>query len=349
MQAGRLSSALKSLRSRYNRKYFAVRVADLVIVFFAILIINFILPRLMPGNFAIIFARQLTLEHHGLSYPTVLHTIEKQFGLGTPITTQFFRYLQDVVSLAPSFGASFQYYPADAWTVVFIALKWTLLLLGVSQAIAWSSGLFIGVFLALRKNSAVDRVLQPVFYFLNSIPGYWLGMMFIFLFAIELRVLPASQAYDITPTVLGILNHMVLPVTVLVIITLPSHVLVTRATAIEVLDSDFVLLSKAQGLGRRRILLRVLRNSMLPSLTRIFLTIGYLIGGVITVEYTFSYPGMGTVIGNAVLTLDYPVLQAALYLTSLVILLSNLAADLLYPLVDPRVSYAASEQGGRLL
>jgi peptide/nickel transport system permease protein len=341
-------SWLRSIRSRYTRRYLAVRLADLVLVFFAILLINFILPRLEPGNFAVVFARQLVTERHGLVYSQVLATIETQFNLKAPLYSQFLTYVGQILSPSPNFGSSFQYYPAGAWQVVYNALKWTILLLGISQAISWTAGLFVGVYLAMKRNGLADRILQPVSYFMNSIPGYWLGTMFIFVFAISLRVLPASLAYDITPTVPSVLTHLILPVTVIFLITIPSHILVSRAAAIEVLGSDFVQLSKAQGLGQRRILLRVLRNSMLPSLTRIFLSIGSLIGGIITVEYTFSYPGMGTVIGNAVLNLDYPVLQASLYLVSLVVILSNLAADLIYPLVDPRVSYVTGEQAGRL-
>ena len=343
-----LKGTFRTARQRFTKRYLAIRIGDLAIVFLAILVINFVLPRLMPGNFAVIFAQELVKSRHGLSYHEVLLTIEKQFQLNTPVYDQFVAYLRQVLSPAPNFGPSFEYYPAPAWGIVLSALKWTLLLLGTSQAISWVTGLFLGVYLALKKNGWVDRLLQPVLYFVNSLPGFWIAMIFVFAFAIKLRVLPASQAYTVVPTPVCILVHMVMPVVVIVIYTFPPHALVTRATAIEILGSDFVRLTTAQGLPRRRLLVRVLRNSMLPSVTRIFLTIGSLIGGIITIEFVFSYPGMGTVIGNAVLSEDYPVLQAALYLASLVVLLANLAADLVYPFIDPRVSYSGSEQGGRL-
>ena len=171
-----LKRVLKTARQRFTRRYLVVRVVDLAVVFFAILVINFILPRLMPGNFAVIFAQELVKTRHGLSYQAVLETIEKQFELNTPIYSQFVAYLQQVLSPTPNFGSSFQYYPAPAWGIVLSALKWTLLLLGTSQAISWLLGIFLGVYLALKKNRWLDRVLQPFLYFIDSLPGFWIAM-----------------------------------------------------------------------------------------------------------------------------------------------------------------------------
>ena len=121
---------------------------------------------------------------------------------------------QILFTFPPSFGPSFQYYPLSAWSVVLGALKWTLLLLGVSQAIAWGGSVFLGVYLALHKNRLVDRVLQPAFYFLNSIPAFWLGLMFIFVFALDLKLLPPALAFQGSPTLYTILIHLVLPLSV---------------------------------------------------------------------------------------------------------------------------------------
>ncbi len=199
---------------------------------------------------------------------------------------------------------------------------------------------FIGVYLALHKNKFVDRLLQPALYFLNSIPAFWLGLMFIFIFALDLKLLPPGQAYTVLPTPWTVFIHLILPLSVIIITSIPSHILVIRSAAIDIIGSDFVAATKAQGLSNRRLIIRVMRNSLIPSLTQVFLSIGYLIGGIITVEYTFSYPGMGTIIAQSVAIEDFPVMQAAFYVITIVVLLSNLAADLIYPLIDPRVSYA---------
>jgi peptide/nickel transport system permease protein len=309
-------------------------------VFVVVLILNFIIPHLAPGNFIEIYAYQIAESHH-IPVQVVLARLANIYGQPGSLYSQLTQYMQEVLlTFPPNFGPSFEFYPLSAWSVVYRAIQWTLLLLGSSQIISWFVSIFFGVYLALREGKSLDRVLQPVFYFLNSIPAFWLGLMFIFLFAIELHFFPSGEAVGVTNTPLSVLDHMVLPISVLIITSLPTYVLVARSAAIDVMGSDFLQASKAEGLSPGTIVRRVLRNSFLPSITNLFLNIGYLIGGIITVEFTFSYPGVGTVIADAVLIKDYPTMLAAFYITTLVTLLANLAADLLYPLVDPRVSYA---------
>jgi peptide/nickel transport system permease protein len=295
---------------------------------------------MMPGNFIQTYASIVASDHH-LPYANVFAEFERVFGKPQPLPVEFATYMKAILfSFPPNFGPSFQYYPLSAWEIVSLALRWTLLLLGLSQIIAWVFSVFFGVYLALHKNKFIDRSLQPALYFLNSIPGFWLALMFIFVFALELKILPPGQAYSVFPTPYSVLIHLILPLSVIIITSVPSHVLVIRSAAIDILGSDFVAATKAQGLSNRRLIVRVMRNSLIPSLTQMFLSIGYLIGGIITIEYAFSYPGMGTIIAQAVLVEDFPVMQAAFYVITIVVLLSNLAADLFYPLIDPRVSYA---------
>jgi len=309
-------------------------------VLLAVLVLNFLLPHLLPGDFVETYASIISGAHH-LPYANVLLRLEKVFGKPEPLPIAFVNYMKQVLfTFPPNFGPSFQYYPLSAWTIVLFALPWTLLLLGISQAIAWVASIFVGVYLALHKNKLIDRTLQPALYFLNSIPGFWLALMFIFIFALELKWLPPGQAYSVLPTPYTVLVHLILPLSVIIVISLPSHVLVIRSAAIDIVGSDFIAATKAQGLSNRRLIMRVLRNSLIPSLTQMFLSVGYLIGGIITIEYAFSYPGMGTIIAQSVAIEDFPVMQAAFYVITIVVLLSNLAADLAYPLIDPRVSYA---------
>jgi len=335
----RITSFFHSISSRYTKRYLIKRLSNTVIIFFVVLVINFIIPHLMPGNFAITYALQIVREHPGASFGVVYHRILNLFGLNHPIYIQFLDYMRAVISIHPNFGPSFQFYPTNAWVVVEMAAKWTLLLLGTSQIIAWGVGILVGIYMAQRKDKFFDKVFQPVFYALNTIPTFWLGLIFILIFAITLKVLPPAGAYGLTPTIPSIIEHMILPLSVLIILSLPSHALIIRGAALEVLSSDFITAATAEGLKQGTLYKIIFKNSLLPSLTQLFLSIGYLIGGVMTLEYTFSYPGMGTVIASAVLSEDYPVLQAALYIAALVVLLSNLSADLLYPLIDPRVSY----------
>jgi peptide/nickel transport system permease protein len=331
--------SFSDLSRRYTRRYIVKRISTLFVALFAVLVLNFILPRLMPGNFLTLYVESLERQHPGVNAKAIAARVEALYGLNVPLYDQFFHYLREILSFDPNFGPSFQYYPMNAWTVVVYAVKWTLLLLGSSQAVSWLLGVLIGIVMAFKKGKILDKALQPAFYFLSTIPLFWIGLMFILVFAVYFKVLPPSGAYGVHPTVFSVLSHLVLPLTVIVIGTLPTHALVIRGAALEVLSSDFVQAAKTQGLRKTSFLSMVLKNSLLPSLTQLFLSIGYLIGGIYTVEVTFSYPGMGSVIYNAISAQDYPVIQAALYLTTLVVILANLAADLLYPLVDPRVSY----------
>jgi peptide/nickel transport system permease protein len=331
---------LRDIARRYSKRYIVKRLSTLLVALFAVLFLNFLLPHLMPGNFVQFYVESLSRQHPGINLQAFTQRIIKLYGLDAPLYGQFLQYLRDVITPTPNFGPSLEFYPLNAWTIVQGGVVWTLLLLGISQLISWVLGIFLGTFMAFRKGKIVDKVLQPSFFFLNSIPLFWLGLILVLVFSIDLRMLPATGAYTLYPTFTSILTHLILPVAVIVIGTLPSHALVIRSAALDVLSSDFVQASKAQGLRGFTLLSLVLKNSLLPSLTQLFLSIGYLIGGIYTVEVVFSYPGMGTVIYQAIITEDYPVIQAALYLTALVVILANLAADLTYPIIDPRVSYA---------
>lgn len=331
--------SFSDISRRYTKRYIVKRVLTLFVALLVVLLLNFLLPHMMPGNFLTRYVESLERQHPGINAQAIAARIAKIYGLNLPLYAQFIHYLQEILSPDPNFGPSFQYYPENAWAVVASAAKWTLVLLGISQTIAWVLGIFIGIFMAFNKNKLLDRVLQPMFYFLSTIPLFWIGLAFILVFAVYLKVLPPSGAYGLHPTVLDILRHMFLPLLVIVISSFPSNALVVRGAALEVLSSDFVQAAKAQGLSKMSFFSIVLKNSLLPSLTQIFLTIGYLIGGIYTVEVVFSYPGMGTVTYNAIIAEDYPVIQASLYLATLMIILANLVADLVYPLVDPRVSY----------
>jgi peptide/nickel transport system permease protein len=296
----------------------------------------------MPGNFAEIYASQLAALHH-IPYRVAYERAAALLGLGQPLYLQFLTYLHEILfSFPPNFGDSFEFYPIPAWTIVFLALRWTLLLLGTAIAVSWTLGLFIGIFLATHKNRAIDRAAQPSFYFLNSIPQFWLGILFIILFAIDLHILPATQAQSISASPPDVIAHMILPLSVIVITTAPAYALIVRSAAVDVLGSDFLYATKAQGLKNRRLLLRIMRNSLLPLVTNVALSMGNLIGGVITVELVFAYPGLGSLIQSAVVTEDYPIMLAVFYVTVVVVLVSNLAADLIYPILDPRVSYVSA-------
>jgi peptide/nickel transport system permease protein len=194
-----------------------------------VLILNFLLPHLTPGSFVETYAEQIASQHH-LPYSTVLARLETVFGKPEPLPVAFVQYMKEILGFPPNFGPSFQYYPLPAWVLVLDALKWTLLLLGLSQIIAWGSSIFVGVYLALHKNRFLDKFLQPNFYFINSIPSFFLAQVAIFIFALGYpwKLLPVGGAYYIVPTLGGVLDYLLLPLAVVIVLSLPSHILVIR-------------------------------------------------------------------------------------------------------------------------
>lgn len=329
-----------NLRERYSARYIFKRIVGALSVYFVALIIIFIIPHLMPGNIAYQYVGRIISANPTLSYQAALNIIEKEYGLNLPIASQFILYLKNVVlHFPPNFGKSFEFYPHSASSLVLRALPFTLLLVFISQGIAWGVSIFLGIFLATRNNKRSDKVSVPALYLINSLPMFWVGMMMILVFSIYLHVFPAIVPVSYGSPIGIVLSAMELPVIIVVVSTLPNHTLIIRSSTIDFIKSDFVMALKAEGLKNSTLMVKLIRNSILPSITNFFLQLGYLIGGIYVIESLFSLPGMGTVIITAALNYDYPLLEAGLYITTLAIILSNLIADLLYPVLDPRVKY----------
>ncbi len=328
------------LRDRYSRQYIAKRIIGTLIVYIAAVVLIFVIPRLMPGNIAYDFVSRLIAENPHITYAKALNEVEAEYGLNLPIMNQFEIYIRNVVfTFPPNFGTSFEYLNDPAINIVMRALPFTLLLIIVSQIIAWGMGIFIGVELALRKNKRSDKTSVPILYLINSTPIFWLALIMILVFSLKLHILPAIVPFSYGSSITTIMYGMTLPIIIVVISTVPNHTLIIRSATIDFLKSDFVTALRAQGLKDSTLRMKLIRNSILPSITQFFMQFGYLIGGIFIIESLFSLPGMGTVIITAALEYDYPVIEAGLFVTSIVMILSNLAADLIYPILDPRVSY----------
>ncbi|MHB1440646.1 MAG: ABC transporter permease [Cuniculiplasma sp.] len=328
------------IKDRYSRQYIIKRLIGTVTVYISAVFIIFIIPHLMPGNIAYAFVSRIIASNPNMSYQQALNVIERQYGLNLPITTQLSIYLKNVfLTFPPNFGKSFEFFPSSAMGLVLRALPFTLLLIGISQGIAWSLSIFLGVFLALRKNKKIDKTSVPSLYFVNSIPIFWLAMVMILVFSVEIHILPSSVSVSYGSPFGMILYALAFPILIVVISTIPNHTLIIRSATIDFLKSDFVIALRAEGLKNSTLTMKLIKNSLLPSITQFFMQFGYLIGGIFIIESLFSLPGMGTVIITAATNYDYPVLEAGLFVTSVVMILANLGADLIYPLLDPRVSY----------
>jgi ABC-type dipeptide/oligopeptide/nickel transport system permease component len=312
--------------------YIGRRLAIAVVIIIAVAIGNFLLFRLTPGN-----AANLGLVPN--ASPQLRASLEHQFGLDQSTLTQLKDYL--VQLLHGNMGVSYAN-REPVWTNLSSALGNTLLMVIPGLIIALLLAAATGIYAAWRRGSATDHLLRASALTLFALPGQWIGMVLLFAFR---GSLPAGGTSD--PFLIGAsgsevvwdhVRHMILPCLTYALVVYGAFMLVLRTALIETLSEDYILAAKAKGLTNKRILWRhAMRNALLPVITLIGLTIGTMVAGVILVESVFSWPGLGEAVYNAVSARDYPMLEGAFLLLTISVVLANLAVDLAYSFLDPRV------------
>jgi peptide/nickel transport system permease protein len=318
------------------------KVSQYILVFFVILIINFALPRIAPGDPAIYLVGddiQYMSEEERLE---VLH----EFKLDLPILEQFKLYIFGIFKR--DLGISI-IYGRPVWDVLMTRLPWTFLLMGVSLLLSASIGTVIGVIGAWKRGRISDVGPLFVVMTLGSVPPFWIAMLLITLFSATLNWLPSFGAYGIAvfpgsiEYTLSILRHLILPVVTLTLVKTGERYLTARSAMVLSMEEDYVMLAHAKGLKESKIVFRhALRNALLPIYTNVLMGLGTMIGGQVVIETVFSYPGLGNTIYESVTARDYSLLQGAFFFISVSILFFNFIADMGYPLLDPRVR----RQGG---
>ena len=312
--------------------YLAGRVAEYVVVLFIALTLNFLLPRALPGGPLKLFGSpealaRLTAEERA--------QIATEYGFGDPLQVQFFDYLRSVVTL--DLGTSL----SDGRAVteaIADALPWTLLLVGTSIVMTTLIGITLGVIGGLRRREGKGALTLVGAIVVDSIPQFWLAMLLIVWFGVKWQIAPTFGASGPDGiTIMGVVQHLVLPVTTLTVTGIGYIFMYTRSSMLSVLTSEPVQHAHARGIPHRRLVLRhVLRPALLPVHTLIMLDIGFLAAGAIVVETVFAYPGLGRLTFGAISARDYPLMQGTFLVLTLMVVLMNLLADLTYPLLDPR-------------
>jgi peptide/nickel transport system permease protein len=321
------------------------RLGFFVFTLWAALTINFLLPRLMPGNPAL----AMLSKFHGELTPQTLKALDILFGVNThkSLPAQYVSYLHQVAT--GNFGISLDFYPKSVSSVIGSAIWWTVGLVGVSTVLAFTLGTGLGIVAAWRRGGRLDSILPPTFVITSAIPYFWMGMVFVLVFGISLHWLPYVGGYYVstdTPslslTFLGdVLAHAVLPGLALVVTTIGTWILTMRNTMITTLAEDYVRMARAKGLPGRRIMVDyAARNAILPNLTGFAMSLGFVVSGAILIEYVFNYPGVGFMLLQAVQGEDYPLMQALFLLITLAVLLAILLADVATALLDPRTRTA---------
>ena len=316
------------------------RLGFFLLTLWAALTLNFVLPRLMPGDPAV----AMIAKFKGGVSPQALKTLEIQFGVQTTksLISQYGSYLGNMAT--GRFGTSLSQYPASVGHIVMNAIPWTLGLVGFTTILAFLLGTGIGILGAWRRGGLLDSLMPPTFVITSVIPYFWLGLVLILVFGVQLRWLPYFFSYDYTLTpsfsltfILNVLKHAVLPAVTLLITTIGTWILTMRNTMITTLAEDYVRMARAKGLSSRRIMLDyAARNAILPNLTGFAMSLGFVLGGAILIEYVFNYQGIGYWLLAAVNNEDYPLMQALFLLITVAVLVAILISDIATAVLDPR-------------
>ncbi|MFC1902244.1 ABC transporter permease [Chloroflexota bacterium] len=306
-----------------------------------ILALNFLLPRMMPGDpLMAIYGDEALVS----LTPEFQAALVERFALDQSLGQQFGAYL--LALFRGDLGYSY-YYNASVFKVILGSLPWTLLVVGVSLVLSTLLGILLGIESGWRRGSKTDRTLLTGLMSLNGFPDFFLGLVLLLVFGVLLGVAPLAGA--LTPysglsgltLVVDVLRHMALPVAALTLAHLSGSYLLTRNTMITVLKAPFMLTARAKGLSPKALKYRHAgRNSMLPVLTMTGIWLGRLVTGALFVELVFAYPGVGYLTYQALLTRDYPLMQGIFLIVTVSVLVANFAVDRLYPKLDPRVSHA---------
>lgn len=328
-------------------EYIVRRFAILILVIFLAATVNFIIPRLTPGDPIEQKLSQLVATSGGQvgDVTAMVQSYRARFGLDQPLLRQYMNYWIALARL--DFGFSLDNFPERVWDAIAAALPWTVGLLGLSTLIAFGIGSILGGLLAWPKTPLGARAAIPVLMLLSAVPYFLLGIVLVFILAIKFRLFPAAGGYSFgmllrfdLPSIANIVHHAALPAMSIILAGIGTWALGMRGMMISVLGEDYMTLAEAKGLPERRIFFwYALRNALLPQVTTLALTLGHVVSGAILVEVIFAYPGIGLKLYQAILAKDYFMIQGIVLLLIVSIAVTMFVMDLIYPLIDPRIVY----------
>ncbi len=327
------------------RKYFGKKIVWFILTLFIAFILNFVLPRLMPADpIANIMSRTARGIQDSVATQAMYDNYYKAFGLDKPAVVQFFTYIKNAV--VGDFGLSFSQYPRKVSDIISGAILWTIGLQLPAIIVGWLIGNILGA-LAAYIRKGFDKVLMPLSLFLSCVPAFGMAIILLGIFAVKLKVAPVAggYGYDLIPHfswtfIKSIFTHYQLPFWSIVIISIGGQAIGMRSMSIYELNADYVKYSRFLGIKDRKIVGYVFRNAMLPQVTGLALSIGTMVGGALIAEITFSYPGLGTTMLNAVTASDYPLLTATTLIITVMVLIATFLIDIIYGFIDPRVKAA---------
>lgn len=330
------------------QRYFLNKLGWFVVTFIFAFLLNFILPRMMPGDPVAAIVAHLA---QGMSNASGVQAIYKQysdlFGTNKPMLEQFFIYIGNVAH--GDFGFSFSQYPRTVADVIKSSILWTIALQFPAIIVGWLIGNTLGALAAYLKGG-FDKFLMPVSIFISNLPAFGMAIFLMVIFGVNLKWFPTSGGYgfdlipSFTPSFMwSVFIHYQLPFWSIVLIAIGGQAIGMRSMAIYELNTDYVKYSRFMGIKDQKIIGYVFRNAMLPQVTGLALSIGTMVGGALVAEIIFSYPGLGFTLLSSVTGQDYPLISAATLIITMMVLTANFVIEILYGFIDPRIKAAQSE------
>jgi len=321
------------------KEYTIKRSFQSIITLIVVLSLNFLIFHAMPGN------PYVTLLFGNYRNQTLVQRFTQKWGLDKPLHVQFLIYWSNILRL--DFGQSIVIsMGTDVVSLIRDRLYNTILLLGASTTLSAIIGITIGVYVASKHDTLIDKAVTTLGLIFYSMPLYWLGLIFILVFSVWLHWLPMGNTISAPAPrdpILYALDygwHMILPTITLTILSFGYYVYLMRQILLEVFTSDYMLTARAKGLDKRTILFKhAMRNALLPLITVLALSYASIVSGAVLTETVFSWYGVGRLLYESVLAKDFTVLEFSFLIISIVTILANLIADVLYGVLDPRVRY----------
>jgi len=340
------------------RKYIARRIIYMIFLVWFVLTLNFIIFEVMPGNPLEFFAGR----PGSLTKDKVQELLET-WGLTQPMHVKYYKYITNMLTF--QFGRSART-GRPVLDLIGEALPNTVTLMGLTTVLSIFIGVLLGAIAAFKRGGALDTGLVFTSLVTYSLPTFWMGMIFLLVFGVQLGWFPIgkvvsywpqyptgfppplwqAQIWSFTITIpsmeefINRLWHLFLPALTLVLFQYGGYLLLARATTLEALSEDYIITARAKGLKERTVLMKhALRNASLPIITSAAMAFGFMLSGAIITETVFSWPGLGGLTWQAIQLYDYPILHVLFYVIALCVIIANFIADLLYGVIDPRIKY----------
>ena len=335
-----------------NLGYFLKRLGIFVFVIFVAASFNFMIPRLAPGNPIGAITSRVQQASAGIEGgEAMFEAYRERFGLNDPMHVQYFNYLKNTARL--DLGYSLSAFPAGVWEIIAPSIPWTIGLIALSVIITFFLGVTAGALLSWKDTPRLVKLFIPLTMIFAVLPYYLLALLLLYALAFSTDIFPYGGAYDTSIArgftwefISNVAYHAVLPALSIILSSLGLWALNMRGLMVNTIGEDYMLLAEAKGLPRRRILWwYAVRNSIPPQITQLAIALGHVVSGSILVEIIFRYPGLGYLLYTSITNSDYTVIQGITLILAVSVGLAVLIIDLIYPRLDPRVTYVSESSG----